>query len=132
MRSRFSVLGVFTVSVCVLSVTATGSAADDPIDYNVARLDRKLVATRATGPIELDGRLDESSWATAPLAKDFVQNDPREGEPATFDTEVRLLYDHEALYIGVFAKDEQPAEIIVNELRKDFNTASADGFQIIL
>ncbi len=42
-------------------------------------------------------------WPTS-----FVQNDPREGEPATYDTEVRLLYDDRALYIGVFAKDPEP------------------------
>ena len=63
---------------------------------------------------------------------DFVQNDPREGEPATYDTEVRLLYDDRALYIGVFAKDPEPGKIIVNELRKDFNTGTADGFQVVI
>ncbi len=62
----------------------------------------------------------------------FVQNDPREGEPATYDTEVRLLYDDRALYIGVFAKDPEPGAIIVNELRKDFNTGTADGFQVVI
>ena len=36
------------------------------------------------------------------------------------------------LYIGVFAKDPEPAKIIVNELRKDFNTGSADGFQVVI
>ena len=55
-----------------------------------------------------------------------------EGQPATYDTEVRLLYDDRALYIGVFAKDPEPGEIIVNELRKDFNTGSADGFQVVI
>jgi hypothetical protein len=116
----------------IVLAAASSAAADNPIDYNTARLERKLQATRATGPIELDGRLDEPSWTAAPVAKDFIQNDPREGTPATFDTEVRLLYDDEALYIGVFAKDDQPSEIIVNELRKDFNTSSADGFQVVI
>ena len=68
----------------------------------------------------------------APIAKDFIQNDPKEGEPATFDTEVRLLYDDDALYIGVFAKDETPSGIIINELRKDFNTGSGDSFQVVI
>ena len=108
------------------------AAAGDPIDYATARLSRKLPAVRAVGPISLDGRLDEPSWMNAPLAKDFVQNDPREGEPATFDTEVRLVYDDDALYIGVFARDDKPSDLIVNELRKDFNTANDDTFQVVL
>jgi hypothetical protein len=119
---------------CVLMALAPVAHASDrnPIDYNTARLDRKLSAVRATGPIVLDAQLDEPSWLAAPIAKDFIQNDPREGEPATFDTEVRLLYDSDALYIGVFARDEQPGGIIVNELRKDFNTGSQDGFQVVI
>jgi len=120
----------------LLLVSAATAAAQAPaapgIDYESARLDRRIAATRAAGPIALDGRLDESSWAAAPVAKDFVQNDPREGEPATYDTEVKLLYDDRALYIGVFARDPEPGQIIVNELRKDFNTGSADGFQVVI
>src|SRR5687768_10592263 len=102
------------------------------INYDTARQERRLNATHAQGRIELDGRLDEPSWAAAPLAANFVQNDPNEGQPATYDTEVRLLYDDRALYIGVFAKDPEPGAIIVNELRKDFNTGSADGFQVVI
>jgi hypothetical protein len=132
MSSRFYVPRVVTLSGCALLFAAAAFAADDPIDYNTARLDRKLQATHATGRIELDGRLDEPSWLTAPLASGFIQNDPHEGEPATFDTEVRLLYDEHALFIGVFAKDDKPGEIIVNELRKDFNTGNADGFQVVI
>ena len=108
-------------------VAAGAAASANPIDYTTARQTRRLPAIRATGPITLDGRLDEPSWTSAPLATDFIQNDPREGEPATFDTEVRLLYDDDALYIGVFARDDNPATIIISELRKDFNTGNADA-----
>jgi hypothetical protein len=66
------------------------------------------------------------------MAHNFIQNDPREGMPATFDTEVRVLYDDDAMYFGVFAKDDQPSRIIANDLKKDFNTDQNDGFRIIL
>jgi hypothetical protein len=111
---------------------ASASTSVGSIDYNTARFDRRLVIVRADGPIELDGRLDEPSWSRAPVARNFIQNDPREGAPATFDTEVRLLYDADALYIGVFARDDEPSGIIVNELRKDFNTGSGDSFQVVI
>ena len=117
--------------VCTPFAAAAQSSAT-PIDYETAHQDRRLVATQAKGPIALDGKLDEPSWSDAPLASHFVQNDPREGAPATFDTDVRVLYDQRALYIGVFAKDPSPGEIIVNELRKDFNTGNGDGFQVVI
>ena len=121
--------------VLLLGSAATAAAQTSQnggIDYDTARRDRRMQATPSQGPIALDGRLDEPSWAAAPVAKGFVQNDPREGEPATYDTEVKLLYDERALYIGVFAKDPEPGQIIVNELRKDFNTGNADGFQVVI
>ena len=102
------------------------------IDYGAARTERRLTATQAQGPITLDATFDEPSWAAAPLATNFVQNDPKEGAPATYDTEVKLLYDDRALYIGVFARDPEPGQIIVNELRKDFNTGNGDGFQVVI
>jgi hypothetical protein len=123
---------LWSVIVSGALVPLLASAQSEPIDYDMARHERRLPAKRTNEPVSLDGRLDEPSWAAAPFAKGFVQNDPQEGAPATFDTEVRLLYDERALYIGVFAEDDQPAEIIVNELRKDFNTGSADGFSVVI
>ena len=76
-----------------------------------ARLERRLQAVRAAGPMTLNGVLDEPAWATAPMAEDFIQSDPREGQPATFDTQVRVLYDDDSLYFGVFAEDEEPGRL---------------------
>jgi hypothetical protein len=103
-----------------------------PINYETARLERRLQAVRAAGAIALDGAMDEPAWREAPIASHFLQNDPREGEPAAHDTEVRVLYDEDAMYFGVFAKDTEPGRIIVNDLKKDFNTEASDGFRIIL
>ena len=120
------------LGAAVALAPAVHPAVAGPIDYNTARLERRLSAVRTDAAIELDGRLDEPVWRTAPVAKDFVQNDPREGEPATFDTEVRMVFDGDALFIGVVAKDADPGAIIVNELKKDFNTGASDTFHFVL
>ena len=119
---------------CLALSAGRSAPAQTPtaIDYTKARLERTITATRASGPIALDGVLDEPAWQSAPIAKDFLQNEPREGQPATFDTEVRVLYDEEALYFGVFAKDDAPADAIVSDLKKDFNTAASDAFLIVI
>jgi hypothetical protein len=113
------------------AVPAAGQSTGT-IDYETARLERRLLATHASGEITLDGSLDEAAWHEAPVASGFLQNEPREGQPATYDTEVRVLYDAQALYIGVFARDDEPSEIIVSDLRKDFNTAASDGFLLVI
>ncbi|NOT26973.1 MAG: carbohydrate binding family 9 domain-containing protein, partial [Acidobacteria bacterium] len=102
------------------------------VNYETARSERRLPAVRTGGAISIDGALDEPAWSAAPVAERFIQSDPREGEPASFDTEVRVLYDDDALYFGVFAKDEEPGRLIVNDLKKDYNTDGSDGFRILL
>jgi len=67
-------------------------------------------AARRTGPIIIDGKLDEPDWATAQPITEFRQTDPVEGAPATQRTEVRILYDAAALYIGARMYDSLGAK----------------------
>jgi hypothetical protein len=128
---KIPVLHAMAIVLVIGSDPAFGVEPDNKIDYGTARLERRLTIVRASGEITLDGLLDEPAWRDAPVANHFIQNDPHEGEPATFDTEVRVLYDDEAVYIGVFAQDDEPGRIIVNDLKKDFNTSTSDNFSVI-
>lgn len=58
---------------------------------------------RASGPIAIDGKLDEPSWQRAPKSSSFV--DIVTGAPAWFDTRVALLWDDESLYFGFWAEE---------------------------
>ncbi|MBI2833271.1 MAG: carbohydrate binding family 9 domain-containing protein [Acidobacteria bacterium] len=119
-------------SAAAFLLVPVGAWADSAIDYDTAHLDRRLPATRATTPIVVDGRLDELAWQEAPVARDFIQNDPREGQPATEQTEVRVLYDDRTLYVGVLAHDREPDRLIVSDLKKDFTGSDGDSFGIVL
>ena len=82
--------------------------ADAQSTRNSGERDRPVVvATRVQGSIVVDGRLDESAWADAVAATGFTQVDPEEGQPVSERTEARILYDDEALYIGVRLFDRQ-------------------------
>ena len=102
------------------------------VDYEAVRGDRRLQAVRTAAPITLDGALDEAAWRDAPVATGFLQSEPNEGEPASEQTEVRVLYDDANLYIGMFAHDSSPGDIIVSELKKDFDPGANDAFEVIL
>ncbi len=101
-------------------------------DSRTARTERRLPAVRATGAIKIDGSLDEPDWDRASLARGFIQNDPHEGEPASEDTDVRVLYDANNIYVGVFAHDRDPRAILTSELSKDFNREFGDDFEMVL
>src|SRR4030095_14409580 len=86
-----------------------------------------LHAHRAEAPPTIDGRLDEPSWRSAELAGNSRQYDPKEGEAATERTEVRVLYDNSAIYVGVRLYDSEPGKIVARLSRRDENP-DADRF----
>ena len=85
-----------------------------------------------SGPIDLDGRLDEPAWLAGTLVTGFTQIQPLEGEPATQRTEIRFLFDADALYIGARMHDtEGGAGVRTQLVRRDSDPEGYDYIQII-
>jgi hypothetical protein len=61
-----------------------------------------------------------------------VQAEPHEGQAASQPTAVRVIFDRDALYIGVVCRDETDATTIINDIRKDFPAGDQDSFEVIL
>lgn len=72
----------------------------------VAAQTKNLDAVKATQAPRIDGNLDDEAWKAAPLATDFIQNFPTYGQKATVRTEVRVLYDNSAVYVGAYLYDD--------------------------
>lgn len=90
-------------------------------------------ATRAAERITIDGRLDENDWHRAAAARGFRQVDPVQNAAATFDTEVRVLFDDRHLYVGAWARDSiGRAGVRVVDLDRDFDFFNNDLFGITL
>lgn len=70
-----------------------------------------MVAVRVDEAPILDGRLDDLVWQTAPVSADFLQRDPNDGDEPTERTEIRVVYDDEAIYFGVNCLDSEPDKI---------------------
>lgn len=81
--------------------------------------DRVITATRVTTPIAVDARFDDEVYLTVEPTRGFIQQDPREGDPATEATEVWVLFDDKNLYIAAKCYDSQPDRMISTELRRD-------------
>jgi hypothetical protein len=85
---------------------------------------KKAVAVRTTSAPKIDGVLDEPVWKLATPARDFIQQDPVEGAPASMPTEVLVLYDDEALYFGCIMHDADPSKIMARLARRDDEVVS--------
>lgn len=75
-----------------------------------------------------DGRVNETFWDQVEPATGFRQQEPREGEPATEKTEVRIAYDDEYLYLGVILYDKNPSGIKAYQKRRDVRIISDERF----
>jgi hypothetical protein len=76
-------------------------------------------ATRLTTPLQIDGKLDEAVYSQIPPITDFIQNDPREGAPASEKTEMWLFYDKDNVYVVAKCWESQPEKMGASELRRD-------------
>jgi hypothetical protein len=85
-------------------------------------------AVRASSSIQIDGMPDEAAWAAAMPMTVFTQIDPFEGQPISQPTEVRFLFDDEALYIGARLYDSGP--IMTRLARRDASVSDSDLFTV--
>lgn len=92
---------------------------------------RTLRAERTPRPPVIDGKLGDQEWAAAPPAGAFIQTRPRAGVPASQDTEVRILFDEKALYVGVRNRDTHPDSIVARLARRDQEVYS-DWFTVLI
>ena len=86
-------------------------------------------AVRLTSTIRIDGQLDETIYTSVPPISDFIQNDPREGAPATEKTEVWILFGRDNVYVVARCWESHPERMVVTEMRRDnTNIVQNDNF----
>lgn len=93
---------------------------------------RALVAVPLTGEIRLDGHLDEAAWSAAMPATNFIQSWPRQGAPATFPSEMRVLLGDDALYVGIRMFDPHPDSIAAPLARRDVSGIYSDWVHLMI
>jgi hypothetical protein len=122
---RRSVLALATVGTALLLALPCEARAQ-PAAGKSARAVRMTEA-----PPRVDGVLDEPVWQQAPAITDFVQKLPIEGAGPTVETEVRLLYDDDALYVGARLRRRDPGAIRRSITRRD-GESDAEVFTVSL
>lgn len=93
---------------------------------------KELSAVRITDPPHIDGILDDPIWnGNLPVASDFIQYSPYNGEPSSMRTVVKVVYDNSALYIGAMMFDPNPDSIYTELGERDSDhDLNADKFSI--
>ncbi|MDQ2667550.1 MAG: carbohydrate binding family 9 domain-containing protein [Gemmatimonadota bacterium] len=141
---RTRCIAVILTAVALSTAGRPTALAQRPDSVSGATTIRPIAnAVRRTGPIVVDGRIDEDAWKSAEVIANFRQLQPTEGARASQRTEVRILYDDQAIYIGARLYDSLGARGIRAPLaRRDqlldgngnngsFNSLTTDKLAIV-
>src|SRR5215204_3427417 len=90
---------------------------------------KNLNAVRTSVIPKIDGITNDSCWNSAEVATDFIQRDLHPGLPSEQKTEIRILYDDNAIYVAANLYDTEPGKIL-KELSTRDNEANAELFGI--
>ena len=118
-------------SPAMVSVIDGPPAPEAPATMNRDANGRATVrAVRLDVPLQLDGTLDEAMYATVQPMRDFIQQQPDSGFPASEATDAWIFYDDEAIYVAARLWESVPeSQWIANEMQRDSpQLISNDGF----
>lgn len=102
---------------------------------------KKFSASRIASAPKIDGNLDDDVWKNVNILSDFVMNRPVEGGTPTQKTEVKIVYDNSAIYVGAMMYDSAPDSILREMGLRDaidpsnpngFTDINADNFRIVI
>lgn len=110
-------------------VPAVAPADSGRLRHSSGRVPPVATAARVARAPRLDGRLDDEAWQAAEAIDGFRQVLPNDGADPTVRTEVRIVYDDQAIYVGARMFDAEPHRIERRLGRRD-NT-DGDLFTVI-
>ena len=82
---------------------------------------------------EIDGNvLDDNIWKSIPSIGPFIQTKPLIGNPSSEETDLKIAFSKDFMFIGVVCYDSSPNTLVVSDSRRDANLDDDDSFLFIV
>ena len=118
---KLSYISIFTFTVCTLC----GIKAQKVLDQDLFSMSVRPTST----PIVIDGKADDSAWSSAQTTSPFWMKYPRQDERPARQTEVRMTYDDQFIYIFAVCRDTNFH--VIRSLKRDTRIRDNDGLIVI-
>lgn len=115
--------------LCLLGSSPVAAQEETVIDTAAVK---EFRVVRIDSPPVIDGVLDDAVWQQAEVITDFHQTRPGDGTTPSEPTELYVLYDDDALYIGARMYDSEPELIAAPTIRHGQGLGSDDRLVVIL
>ena len=107
----------FTFLIGTISLSAYSQEAAIKKNYDITFVDKAP---------KIDGVMDDAAWQNVNIATDFIEFEPNPGIAASQKSEVKIIYDNSAIYVGAMLYDDQPINKQLSE-RDRLNNADFFG-----
>ncbi|MFL5605587.1 MAG: DUF5916 domain-containing protein, partial [Gemmatimonadaceae bacterium] len=134
---RLLAVSLLVVPALVSAQTAPAPAPAPTVTVSASQSDPRpsVRAAPRVESITIDGKLNDAAWAAAEPITELHQQAPDEGKAPTERTEIRILFDASALYVGARMYDTAgPAGVRRLLVRRDqlLNDNSSDKIALVL
>lgn len=112
---------------CFLLFVSIPVFAQDAEIFKPDSIKKEMLAVEIAGSIKVDGVLNEAEWDLTKPSPNFIQVEPLQGEAPNFATEVKVLYNRQYLYFGIFCRDSLGKKAIrATDFGRDFDLRKHD------
>ncbi len=88
---------------------------------------KEIVSVQITSSLHIDGVMNEPEWKLARSSPRFIQIEPYQGQLPNQETDVKVLYNRQYLYFGIFAHDSLGKKAIrATDFKRDFDFRTHD------
>ncbi len=122
MKNLYLAVGVILLGMNTLFAQDNNTADEEKYNIHIKK---------SKTPIKLDGLMDEESWKTADIAKSFFLNRPYDSSFASLQTEVKILFDDNFIYVAAICYEPRKLYTVAS-LKRDFMGGSSDVFTVNL
>ncbi len=128
-----SLIGVFMFffGFALKAQNNTYTLSNDSLVNFHASQKRVYTATRITDRPKIDGKLDDSCWETGIWSAGFRQQQPAQAQEPSQETEIKVLYDDNNLFVAIRCYDDEPEKMRpILGRRDDFTAGDITGIAL--
>lgn len=114
---------LFTIIICIVSIFSHAQKKNNSFELHIHKTTERVI---------IDGAMDDAAWLEAETAGNFFMVLPMDTSRARVNTEVKMSYDKENLYIIAICHLPGKASYMVESLRRDFAFGKNDNFIFFL
>jgi hypothetical protein len=119
-------MSVRSLPLLLLFFTSRAFAQDSEI-FKPDPNRKEITASRISRSLTIDGFMREPEWQLAKPSTRFIQVEPQQGKAPNYETEVRVLYNRQYLYVGIFSRDSLGKKAIrATDYKRDFDPRQHD------